>query len=192
MTQCEDLLVFIVRRAKGSESLTYQGEEIRLKRPWLRLTVSEAFERYAAMSISEAWQNDMFEEIMVNKIEPALPAAAPVFLYDYPAFCAALARYKPHAASLAERFELYIGGLELCNGFSELTDPVEQRIRFKKEMAARRDAHKTVTPMPEQYLNALADVPDAAGNALGIDRLAMLLTNSATIDEVVAYIPEEL
>jgi lysyl-tRNA synthetase class 2 len=82
--------------------------------------------------------------------------------------------------------------MELCNAFSELTDPVEQRRRFKTEQAIRRKLEKPVYPMPEPYLSALENMPEAAGNALGIDRLTMLLTNAARIDEVVAFTPETL
>jgi lysyl-tRNA synthetase class 2 len=91
-----------------------------------------------------------------------------------------------------ERFELYIAGLELCNGFSELIDGVEQRRRFEEERTLRKSAGRSVYPMPERFLEALACMPPATGNAMGLDRLAMLITNSSRIDEVVTFIPEEL
>jgi lysyl-tRNA synthetase class 2 len=93
---------------------------------------------------------------------------------------------------VAERFELYIAGLELANAFSELTDPVEQRQRFIDEEASRRNAGKPPYPSPENFLRELETMPEAAGIALGLDRLVMLLTDSATIDEVVAFTPELL
>ena len=93
---------------------------------------------------------------------------------------------------MAERFELYIGGLELCNGFSELTDQVEQRQRFEEESNRRRRSGKAAYPMPEAFLESLSDMPPACGNALGLDRLVMLLTDQSDIDGVVAFIPEEL
>jgi lysyl-tRNA synthetase class 2 len=126
------------------------------------------------------------------EIESRLGMDRPVFLYDYPAACGALARLKDGHPEVAERFELYIAGLELCNGFSELTDPVEQKKRFIEEMDRRRKDGKSIYPMPEPFLEALARMPASTGNALGIDRLVMLLTDAAEIDEVVAFRPEEL
>ena len=108
------------------------------------------------------------------------------------AACAALARRRPDQPDVAERFELYIAGVELCNGFSELTDPVEQRERFERETDYRRKSGKPVYPMPEKFLTALGSMPAAAGNALGIDRLVMLFSDSRQIDDVVAFTPEEL
>ena len=157
----------------------------------MKLTVSEAFETYASMSLSEAVVQGKFDEIMALEIESKLPRNIPVFLHDYPSEMAALARLKSEDRSVAERFELYIGGLELCNAFTELTDPKEQRIRFKEEVHQRKQSDKVVYPMPERFLSALKDMPDATGNALGIDRLVMLFADAATIDEVVAFTPEE-
>ncbi len=87
---------------------------------------------------------------------------------------------------------MYIDGLELCNAFSELTDPLEQRSRFEKELKQRSLSEKPVYPMPEKFLDSLEHMPEASGNALGIDRLVMLLTGSDVIDDVVAFTPEEL
>ena len=94
---------------------------------------------------------------------------------------------------MAERFELYIAGLELCNGFSELTDPVEQRKRFEAEQKIRKSLTiNHLYPMPPNFLTTLKDMPAAGGNALGLDRLVMLFADTADIDDVVAYTPEEL
>ena len=108
-----------------------------MKRPWPKISVSEAFDRYASMSLDEAMQKACFDEIMVQEIEPNLDAETPIFLYDYPCQFAALARLKPSDPEFAERFEIYMGGLELANGFSELTDAGEQRGRFEKERRKR-------------------------------------------------------
>jgi hypothetical protein len=121
---------------------------------------------------------------MVNDIEPNLGSPTPHFLYDYPASCGALARLKPKNELLAERFELYIAGIELCNGFSELTDPVEQKARFEKEQRRRKSLGQPVYPMPQKFLRALQDMPEAGGNALGIDRLVMLFCDTVEIDDV--------
>ena len=130
--------------------------------------------------------------MMVEEIEPNLSKTRPVFVYDYPASQAALARLKPQDSRYAERFELYIGGLEICNAFSELNDPVEQRKRFESEREHRRQAGKPEYPMPEKFLTDLGNMPPAAGNALGIDRLVMLLSDSKQVDDVVAFTAEEL
>ena len=93
---------------------------------------------------------------------------------------------------MAERFEIYVGGLELANGFSELTDADEQRTRFKKENDTRVKRGRSPCPMPEKFLNAVSRMPESAGIALGVDRLVMLFVDAASIDEVVSFTPEEL
>ncbi len=191
MVQCERLLSFILHALELDESVIYQGIKIDFKTPWRKLSVSRAFDTYASMTIDAALRNNCFDEVMVEEIEPQL-GFNPIFLYDYPASRGALARLKPEDSSLAERFEMYIGGLELCNGFSELTDPEEQRERFEKELKFRKKSGNINYPMPENFLGALAGIPDAAGNAMGLDRLIMLLCDAGAIDEVVSFTPEEL
>lgn len=163
-----------------------------LTAPWERLTVAEAFARYGSLPLDEALATERFDEIIALEIEPRLGTERPTFLLDYPATHAALARRKPENPQLAERFELYIQGMELANAFSELTDPGEQRRRFEQEEAKRRSLGKTPYPTPEKFLRELALLPEAAGIALGVDRLVMLLTGATTIDEVVAFTPEDL
>jgi lysyl-tRNA synthetase class 2 len=192
MDDCQKLIGVIVEQTTGNRSLCYQGQSIHLDPPWTRMSVEEAFGRYASMGPKEALAKNCFEEVMVNEIEPHLGATRPLFLYDYPAELGALARIKPENPLVAERFELYVAGLELCNGFSELADPVEQRKRFEAEQKIRKSYHKPVYPMPQNFLTALNDMPAAAGNALGIDRLVMLLADTTEIDDVVAFVPEEL
>ena len=193
MEECEDL-INTVARINGSKEdiLIYQGNEIKLAPPWPRIAVSEAFEKWGSTALQDALERGQFDEIMVEEIEPGLAQGRPVFLYDYPSSQAALARLKPQDSRFAERFELYIGGLEICNAFSELTDPVEQRERFEREADQRRRSGNPIYPMPEKFLAALGDMPPAAGNALGIDRLVMLFSDSPQIDDVVAFTPEEL
>jgi lysyl-tRNA synthetase class 2 len=192
MQQCEALILFVVQRLAISTSITYQGRSIDLQPPWARITVSEAFEHYADCSMAQALTSDRFDEVMGLQIEPQLGLQRPVILMDYPSRHGALARTKPGRSDLVERFELYIGGLELCNAFSELTDPAEQRRRFEQESAQRCQTGKPVAPLPEPFLNDLKSMPDATGNALGLDRLVMLLCDTPTIDDVVAFTPEEL
>jgi len=154
--------------------------------------VEEAFRQFAPVEVQEAIEKNCFEEILVKDIEPNLGKTRPHFLFDYPATLGALARLKPDNHLVAERFELYVAGIELCNGFSELTDPLEQRKRFESEQKLRRSFDKPVYPLPQKFLKSLNDMPEACGNALGLDRLVMLLADTADIDDVVAFVPEEL
>jgi len=193
MDECEALINTIARMNGSQEDiLFYQGKEIKLIPPWPRLSVSDAFKKFGPIPLNTALEQDQFDDIMVEKIEPNLGQTQPVFLYDYPASRGALARLKPQDLRYAERFELYIGGLEICNAFSELIDPIEQRERFERQQDHRRKSGKPVYPMPQKFLAALGNMPAAAGNALGIDRLVMLFSDSKQIDDVVTFTPEGL
>ncbi len=192
MTECEELFRFLAERLGLGGSIAVAGQEVVLAGPWERLTVAEAFRRYAACGVAEALGADRFDEVLVREIEPRLGRGRPTFLYDYPAELGALARLKPGDPTVAERFEIYIAGLELANGFSELTDPVEQRHRFVSDRAAMEASGREPGPMPEPFLAALADLESAAGIALGIDRLVMLMAGADTIDQVVPFTPESL
>jgi lysyl-tRNA synthetase class 2 len=192
MQECEALVLAIAQALDGVDTLCYQGIPIALQPPWERISVEEAFRRYASLSMWEALEKDCFDEMMVCRIEPRLENTRPVFLYDFPVARGALARAKKTDPALAERFELYMGGLELANAFSELRDEKEQRLRFEKALHVRRAAGKPAYPMPEPFLRSLHQMPETAGIALGVDRLAMLFTDSSSIDEVVSFIPETL
>jgi len=192
MDQCRDLIRHIAFKTGSGDCITYNNEIISLTDPWQTLTVEQAFTRYSDTSLKSALFHDNFDEIMGFEIEPRLGKERPSFLTDYPASMAALAKLKSSDTGFAERFELYIAGIELANGFSELTDPVEQRQRFHDELSIRKKAGKIITPMPERFLNDLASLPETAGIALGIDRLVMLFADVPTIDDSVAFTPEEL
>jgi lysyl-tRNA synthetase class 2 len=192
MDQCEAMLIRAFKDMGHTQNITWQDTKISLASPWERLRVADAFSRYTPISLQDALHEDKFDEIMVEYIEPRLGIDRPTFIYDYPAKLAALAKIKKIDSTVAERFELYIGGLELANGFSELTDTREQRQRFEKAQAARAAKNWARYSMPEKFLTALQTLPESAGIALGIDRLAMILADTATIDEVVTFTPEEL
>lgn len=166
--------------------------KIEMSGKWDRITVKDAFRLYTESSMEEALAQDEFDMLMAELIEPNLGLKYPTVIYDYPAERAALARLKSGDPSVAERFELYIAGIELANAFSELVDEKIQRKRFEEEMAMRAARKLPIYPMPEPFLSEICAMPPAAGIALGIDRLVMLLTNAGTIDEVVAFTPEEL
>ncbi|MCF8129290.1 MAG: EF-P lysine aminoacylase GenX [Deltaproteobacteria bacterium] len=191
MEECEALFLFLAQKIGLGAGLHCRGLNIDLNTPWERLSVRSAFERYAPLSLDQALQNDHFDQIMVNDIEPNLGIKTPTFIYDYPASLAALARLKSGSPGVAERFEIYVGGIELANGFSELNDAHEQRLRFEKELKQRASLGKPVTPMPEKFLKELSNMPKTAGIALGLDRLVMVFGDARTIDEVVAFTPEE-
>ncbi len=129
---------------------------------------------------------------MVEYVEPRLGLDHPTFIYDYPAKLAALAKIKKNDPTVAERFELYIGGLELANGFSELTDACEQRQRFEEALKLRAVKNWAHYTLPEKFLSALEHLPPCAGIAIGIDRLVMILADTAIIDDVVTFTPETL
>ncbi len=150
-------------------------------------TVAEVYGKFAGWNPVEHFDADRFDFDMVEKIEPNLPKDAPVILMDYPAECCALARLKPDNPKVAERWELYLGGIEIANAYSELTDPVEQRTRFDKWGAQRKALGKTVYPVDEKFIQCLEKIPPSGGCALGIDRLLMALTVARTLDGVLLF-----
>ena len=192
MEECEALISSISKGIGVGTMVFSRGLEIDLSPPWERITVVEAFKRYASVSLEMALRKGRFDEVMVQEIEPNLGVSKPVFLYDYPNCVASLARLKPGKPEFAERFEIYMAGLELANAFSELTDPKEQRARFEKDQKKRHTLGKKVFPTAEKFLQSLEHMPEAAGIALGIDRLVMIYADSAKIDDVVSFTPEEL
>jgi lysyl-tRNA synthetase class 2 len=191
MDQCETL-IFSVARDLGFIEIIRQNKKINLTPPWERITVAKAFLKFAPVSLEEALIQDKFDEFLVDYIEPQLGINKPTFIYDYPAQLAALAKVKDDNPSFSERFELYIGGLEIANGFSELTDANEQRKRFEEALKNRAAKNQARYTMPEKFLQSLESLPSCAGIALGIDRLVIIMAGAEKIDEVVAFTPENL
>ncbi|MDO9349831.1 MAG: amino acid--tRNA ligase-related protein, partial [Deltaproteobacteria bacterium] len=148
MDECEALIQSLAVEIGLGESVTYRSHRTLLTSPWERMTVEEAFHRYAKISAKEALRQDLFDEVMVQDIEPRLGIQKPTFLYDYPSERRSLARLKKEDPTVAERFELYLGGLEIANAFSELTDAEEQRKVFHVEAEVRRSLEKPIYPMP--------------------------------------------
>ena len=176
-----------------------------------RLTVAEAFRRFAGIDLlatmdaagrtdraalapavrdgggrvadDDSWA-DLFSRVLVERVEPQLGHGRATILCEYPVAEAALARPKPGDPRVAERFELYACGVELANGFGELTDPVEQRRRFEADMDLKERLYGERYPLDEEFLAALAHMPPASGIALGFDRLVMLATGAPTIEHV--------
>ncbi len=189
--------------AAGTDRLVFRGREADPFTPPERITLAEAFARFAGIDLfavlgdrdalaaragiriapDDGW-SDIFSRILVEKIEPRLGLGRPTVLCEYPSSEAALARPKPGDPRVAERFELYACGVELANGFGELTDPAEQRRRFTQEMDEKQCVYGERYPVDEDFLAALAQMPEASGVALGLDRLVMLATGAPHIDLV--------
>jgi len=209
MMDCAALLAGAAE-AIAAERFSFRG---RLSDPFAepeRLTVAQAFDRFAGidllatvsadetdreglaaqarkagirMAADDTW-SDLFSRVLVEKVEPHLGVGRPTVLYEYPSPQAALARRRPDDPRVAERFELYVCGVELANAFGELTDAVEQRRRFEAEMAEKMRIHHRAYPIDEDFLSALALMPPASGSALGFDRLVMLATGATQIEQV--------
>jgi lysyl-tRNA synthetase class 2 len=209
MDDCAALLA-AAAEAAGTRRLTYREHSIDPFAPPERITVAEAFARYAGLDLlatldqsggdrlalasataqmdiavadDDSW-GDLFSKIMAEAIEPRLGQDRAVILYEYPIPQAALARAKPGEPRVAERFELYACGVELANAFGELTDPAEQRRRFEIAMAEKQRIHGEHYPIDEDFLAALGDMPPSSGIALGFDRLVMLATGAPHIEHV--------
>jgi elongation factor P--(R)-beta-lysine ligase len=221
MRDCESLFVAIAEAVVASGlphaqsngcAWTYQGETIDLAPPWERLTVREVFERYAdidvrmseprfldavrakgyPMTVETTWEQ-AYHQIFLNEIEPRLGRGRLTFLIDYPVSLAALSRPKPEDPTVAERFELYVAGIELANAFGELIDPVEQRRRLRAEQRERGALGKTVYDIDDDFIHALErGLPPSAGIAMGIDRLAMFFADVTWIGEVLWFPADEL
>ncbi len=210
MYDCEALLRACLVAA-GGKLFRWQDKSCDPSRPFDRLSVAEAFRRYCDLDLlatapdpmapdvtllaeaarplgvaphdGDDWE-DLFFRLFLARVEPHLGVGVPTFLYDYPISLAALARGKPDDPRLAERFELYVAGLELANGFSELTDPVLQRARLMVDQEKKLRRYGVTYPIDEDFIAALAEMPDSAGIALGLDRLVMLATGASQIDDV--------
>jgi len=191
---CQELLQHIAE-ACLVDSPVYHYNRVTIDpfAPWAKISVQEAFLRFSNTSVWGCLEKGIYEEILTEVIEPALTVfSMPVILTDYPAELAALSRLKPGQPELAERFELYLAGLELANGFSELNDAAEQRKRFEEANQLRIKDGRHALPLPERFLDELDAMPPSAGIAMGIDRLVMLAAGAKSIDEVVAFTPEQL
>ena len=210
MDDCEALLRTCTKALFGQETLHFHGNTIDLSKPFKRITLNEAFEEFAHFPLldnlttqalieqceeleifylpDDTW-NDLYHRIFLNRVEPELlKSPAPFFLTHYPAPLASLATLSSEDQRCAERFELYVGGIEVANGFGELTDPEEQRLRFEQDRRWRAEEGLQDYPIDERFLKALEDLPPSAGIALGLERLMMLLCDVQHIDDI-AFIP---
>ncbi len=193
MADTECVVRGVVEALSGRATVQLPGRPpVELAAPFERLSVREAFRRHAAVHDAVALARDepsRYFELLVGSVEPALADyPLPVFLTGYPLSQAALARPSPADPSVAERFELYVAGVELCNGFGELTDGAAQRARWAQENAARQRAGQPVYPLDERFLEALAEgLPPSGGNALGFDRLVALALGAPSVASVLTF-----
>ncbi len=188
LNEMESLMAEAVQAVQGLLQTPYQGRLISWTPPWERMRVADAFRAWAGWDPVAAYDADRFDRDLVERVEPQLPMNRPVVLKDYPAEAAALARLNASNPRVAERWELYAGGLELANAFSELTDPTEMRRRFTQWSAERQAAGQAVYPADPAFLAALeAGLPPSGGVALGVDRLVMLLADVRSLDDVLPF-----
>ena len=181
----ERLLQFVFTALGHPTGFTFQGQTITLTPPWQRITIRDAFRKWAGWDPAAAWDADRFDADLLERVEPALPRDRPCVLMDYPTPAAALARLKPGDTNVAERWEVYIGGYELANAYSELCDPPQQRARFAAAAETRRQHGRPVYPLDEPFLRALEQgLPPCGGIALGIDRLVMLACDKTDITTI--------
>jgi len=201
----------LAAEAAGNTNFTFRGRKADVTASRQRVSVAEAFHHFAQIDLlatldgegaadkealaraataagitigdSDSW-SDIFSRVLTERIEPRLGIGVPTILDRYPRIEAALARSCPDDPRVAERFELYVCGVELANGFGELTDASEQRRRFEAEMDEKERIHGLRYPIDEDFLAALAHMPEASGVALGFDRLVMLATGAPRIDAV--------
>lgn len=209
MDDCAALLQ-VAAEAAGATRFVHRGLEVPCSAEPERVTVPQAFAQFAGIDLlattpagvpdrdalakaamaagvrvaaDDTWA-DIFSRVLVERIEPHLGSTRPTVLAEYPVSEAALARPKAEDPRVAERFELYLCGVELANGFGELTDPHEQRRRFEAEMAEKARLYSERYPLDEDFLAALHHMPPASGIALGFDRLVMLATSADRIEQV--------
>jgi lysyl-tRNA synthetase class 2 len=211
MQDSHDLLR-LAADATGTERFEFRGRMIDPRLPPELLSLSEAFDQYVGFPLTtcledtglgnrpamadqarsanirvaddDTW-SDIFSRILVERIEPNIGNGRATILTDYPACEAALARRKPDDIRFCERFEVYACGVELANAFGELTDPVEQRHRFEEEMSEKARLYGESYPLDEEVLEAIGQMPDSAGAALGLDRLVMLASGADKIEQVI-------
>jgi len=206
MNLVEEMVGVIAREVCGGTKITYQGQELDFTAPWSRVRMFEALQRYTGMDLYGKNRDELYaaarelhcevepfmesgkilDEIVKEKVEPHL--IQPTFLCDYPVELSPLAKRHRDDPQLVERFEAFVAGREICNAFSELNDPIDQRSRFEQQMKAKAAGDEEAQLLDEDFLRALEHgMPPTAGLGLGIDRLVILLTNASSIRDVILF-----
>lgn len=216
MADFEQMMLFILRSVTDQKTkLVFQGRSYNLTPPYPRMTVAEAFKKYVGVTSEQmlsrqelikvarhkqyevkkdsTWE-EVYNQLFLNEIEPQLAKFdRPIFIYDYPVSQAALSKVKSDDPRFAERFEVYLAGLELGNAFSELVDATEQERRLKAELALRKKLGKVEFQLDIDFIEALkSGLPDTGGIAVGIDRLVMLFANATSIQDTLFFPAQEI
>ena len=177
----EDMVIHVCEKVLGSTKVMYQGVEIDFSKGWKRMTMAEAVKEYAGIDFMALSPEEALEDVEANLMQPT-------FITDYPVEISPLAKRKPSDPRLTERFECFVYGRELCNAFSELNDPIDQKGRFERQVALRAAGDEEAGMMDEDFINALEyGMPPTGGMGMGIDRLVMFLTDAASIRDVLLF-----
>jgi lysyl-tRNA synthetase class 2 len=213
MTLTEEMIGFVARTATGKDQIEYDGQTISLRAPFARVSLRQAAAEAASKKLGAAiGEQDLRDETSVRKLADRLGIAVdpksgagkiatailetlveeslvqPTFVYDFPTEVSPLSKQRPDDPDTVERFELYIGTMEVANAFSELNDPIEQKHRFEQQLSERAGGNQEAHAMDEDYVRALEyGLPPTAGEGVGIDRLVMLLTDSRSIRDVILF-----
>ena len=207
MDMIEELVTHLAKKINNSEKLEYGNLTIDLTRPWARLTMAQAIEKYGNISQDEISTYEKAKQVAQNLkitidaswgqgriVSEIFEAVAeeklinPTFIIDYPKEISPLSKSKEDNPELTDRFELFVAGMELSNGFNELNDPIDQKERFQKQVDSRNAGDDEACMMDEDYIRALEyGLPPTAGAGMGIDRLVMLLTNKQSIRDVLLF-----
>lgn len=207
MTMVEEMIPCIAQTVLGTTSITFQGQTIDLRPPWKRLTLRDAILERTGVDVEATHDRDelycqvahlgleiqptsprgkIIDELLSAKVEDTL--IQPTFLVDYPVELSPLAKRKPENPSLVERFEAFVGGIEIANAFTELNDALDQRTRFAQQLEARAEGDEEAHLFDEPFIEALEHgMPPTGGLGIGVDRLVMLLTNQRSIREVILF-----
>lgn len=183
----EQLLITLARKLGKGSIIGYQNQKIDLTPPWPKITVRDAFLQAADWDPVARFDPERFDLDLVSRVVPRFPPGRPAVLLDYPAAAASLSRLKPGHPEVAERAEVFLGGLELANAYSELTDAREQEKRFLEEIAEIKKDKTRKAAMPQNFIDAVSHLPECGGIALGMDRLVMLFADASSIEEVMPF-----
>ena len=183
----EKLVLKIAQGLRLGKTVKYQGQKIDISPPWPQITIKDAYVKSAGWDPVAQYNPEKFDTDFVEKVLPSLAKDRPTVLIDYPAAQASLAKLTADNPPVAERAEVFIGGLELANAYSELTDVKEQEIRFREAIEQIKRERGQQMPIPEKFLKSVEKLPECGGIALGVDRLVMLFCDADKIDDVMAF-----
>ena len=203
----EDMVIHVCEKVLGTTKVTYQGTELDFSKGWKRMTMADAVKEYAGLDFMAMSPEEALAAVKAKGLTPEKGKESwgdllafcydeyveenlvqPTFITDYPVEVSPLAKRKPSDPRLTERFECFVYGRELCNAFSELNDPIDQKQRFERQVALRNAGDDEANMMDSDFVCALEyGMPPTGGMGMGIDRLVMFLTDSASIRDVLLF-----